>query len=235
MAVIHNLGFPRIGAKRELKFAQEAYWKGLLSREDLLAAGRQLRKRHWELQGRLDFVPVGDFSFYDQVLDASFLLGNVPDRVLLSDGDSLDRYFRLARGRSAADSACCGVQAGEMTKWFDTNYHYLVPELDASSRFDGGPDWYFEPIREALARGRPVKPVLVGPLTFLRLSKAAQPGFDRLTPDWFNWFGQPLPTIAIAIGISVITLFRCRVVALAYPLAIVAAAPHDPCHDLARP
>src|SRR6218665_38507 len=111
MALIHNLGFPRIGAKRELKFALESYWKGESTREALLATGAQLRQRHWQQQAGLDLVPVGDFSFYDQVLDMSFTLGNLPERVRGFHGETLDNYFRVARGRSAADtedhSACC--------------------------------------------------------------------------------------------------------------------------------
>src|ERR1700709_2499465 len=88
MAITHNLGFPRIGAKRELKFGLEKYWKGLSSRDELKALGAQLRQRHWQNQAGLDLVPVGDFSFYDQVLDASFLLGNIPERVRLHDGEA---------------------------------------------------------------------------------------------------------------------------------------------------
>src|SRR5690625_5162924 len=124
MVTTHNLGFPRIGAKRELKFALEAYWQGQGSRSELEAVGAELRLRHWQQQDQLDLVPVGDFSFYDQVLDMSFTLGNLPERVRDFHGDALDNYFRVARGRSAAASddhdACCGgVAAGEMTKWFD--------------------------------------------------------------------------------------------------------------------
>ena len=104
---IHNLGFPRIGARRELKFALESYWKGQSTRDELTGAGRQLRQRHWALQSGLDWVPVGDFAFYDQVLDMSFTLGNLPERVRDFHGDALDNYFRVARGRSAR------VQRGE--------------------------------------------------------------------------------------------------------------------------
>ena len=127
MTTIHNLGFPRIGAKRELKFAQEAYWKGETTLDELKRLGAQLRQRHWENQKGLDLIPVGDFAFYDQMLDMSFTLGNLPERVKDFHGDALDNYFRVARGRSvhASEHAdCCGgVAAGEMTKWFDTNYH----------------------------------------------------------------------------------------------------------------
>src|SRR6266545_3353336 len=100
MVTTHNLGFPRIGAKRELKFALENYWKGLSTREELTTLGAQLRQRHWENQSGLDLVPVGDFSFYDQVLDMSFTLGNIPERVRGLEGNELDNYFRVARGRS---------------------------------------------------------------------------------------------------------------------------------------
>ena len=140
MVTTHNLGFPRIGAKRELKFALESYWKGQSTREELEAVGAELRRRHWQNQSALDLVPVGDFSFYDHVLDMSFTLGNLPARVRGFHGDALDNYFRVARGRSAPGSedhcARCGpVTAGEMTKWFDTNYHYIVHEFNAATQF----------------------------------------------------------------------------------------------------
>ena len=135
MATAHNLGFPRIGAKRELKFALESFWKGLSTTKQLTDLGAELRQRHWQHQSALDSVAVGDFSFYDQVLDMSFMLGNVPARVRASEGDPLDAYFRVARGSSAGDSACSAVHAGEMTKWLDTNFHYIVPEFSASTEF----------------------------------------------------------------------------------------------------
>jgi hypothetical protein len=109
--------------------------KGNLSQSQLEDTGALLRQRHWQHQSQLDFVPVGDFSFYDQVLDMSFLLGNIPARVRQHEGNTLDNYFRVARGRSAQDTACHCVHAGEMTKWFDTNYHYIVPEFDAPRFF----------------------------------------------------------------------------------------------------
>ena len=177
MTTIHNLGFPRIGAKRELKFALESYWKGESSRDELKALGAQLRQRHWENQAGLDLVPVGDFSFYDQVLDASFLLGNLPERVQGFHGDELDNYFRVARGRSAKGledhSACCGgVAAGEMTKWFDTNYHYIVPEFTAETQFTLDASRLLEQLAEAQAQGVKAKPVIIGPVTYLALGKA---------------------------------------------------------------
>ena len=122
----------------------------------------------------MGFLPAGDFSFYDHVLDHAVLLGCPPARFGFdARALSLKEYFELARG-SARQPAM------EMTKWFDTNYHYLVPELEPGSRFDGGPGWYFDDVREALSQGRSIKPVLVGPLTFRRLSKSTKPRFDRL-------------------------------------------------------
>lgn len=177
MAITHNLGFPRIGAKRELKFALESYWKGQSSRDDLETLGAQLRARHWQDQAALDLVPVGDFSFYDQVLDMSFTLGNLPERVKGFHGDALDNYFRVARGRSAASAEahaqCCGgVAAGEMTKWFDTNYHYIVPEFTAATTFKLDASRLVAQLAEAKARGVKAKPVIIGPVTYLALGKA---------------------------------------------------------------
>jgi 5-methyltetrahydropteroyltriglutamate--homocysteine methyltransferase len=135
MALVHNLGFPRIGAKRELKFALEAFWKGKASEEELQATAKEIRSINRTAQQSLDLVPVGDFSLYDQVLDMSFTLGNLPARIAGLEGGELDNYFRVARGRSANDSGCNCVHAGEMTKWFDTNYHYIVPEVTAETTF----------------------------------------------------------------------------------------------------
>ncbi len=177
MATTHNLGFPRIGAKRELKFALESYWKGQSSRDELKALGAQLRQRHWDNQAALDLVPVGDFAFYDQVLDMSFTLGNLPERVRGFHGDALDNYFRVARGRSAEgtenQSACCGgVAAGEMTKWFDTNYHYIVPEFSAATEFSLDSSRLLDQLAQARSLGVKAKPVIIGPVTYLWLGKA---------------------------------------------------------------
>lgn len=185
MTTTHNLGFPRIGAQRELKFALEAYWKGASSREQLQALGAQLRQRHWANQADLDLVPVGDFAFYDQMLDMSFTLGNLPERVQGFQGDALDNYFRVARGRSAqsndAHAACCGagVAAGEMTKWFDTNYHYIVPEFTADTTFQLDASRLLAQLAEARQQGVPAKPVIIGPVTYLALGKAKD-GSDKL-------------------------------------------------------
>jgi len=136
MAKTHILGFPRIGAQRELKHAVEAYWQGNIDQAALEAIGRQLRQLHWQHQAQagLEWVSVGDFSWYDQVLDHSMLFGVIPERFNDdSNSDvSLDTYFRMARGRapSGEPTAAC-----EMTKWFDTNYHYLVPEFVKNQPF----------------------------------------------------------------------------------------------------
>jgi len=202
MAKIHNLGFPRIGAKRELKFALESYWKGESSRETLEQVGAELRHRHWSSQADLDLVPVNDFSFYDHVLDMSFTLGNLPERVQGFHGDALDNYFRVARGRSAAGAGahadCCGgVAAGEMTKWFDTNYHYIVPEFTAGTQFKLDASRLLAQLAEATAQGVKAKPVLVGPVTYLALGKAKDDSsklalLERLLPV----YAQLLDTLA---------------------------------------
>ena len=168
----HNLGYPRIGAQRELKFALEDYWKGQSSLDALEGQGAELRQRHWQDQHALDFVPVGDFSFYDQVLDLSFTLGNLPQRVRGLEGDALDNYFRVARGRSASDSDCSCVHAGEMTKWFDTNYHYIVPEFSAETQFKLDSSRLLRQLAQARQLNVKAKPVLIGPVTYLWLGKA---------------------------------------------------------------
>ena len=184
MALTHNLGFPRIGKQRELKFALESYWQGTTPREALRATALELRQRHWAQQGKLDWIPVGDFSLYDQVLDMSFTLGNLPERVRSYDGDLLDNYFRVARGRSDshdhAEDCCHAVSAGEMTKWFDTNYHYIVPEFDASTRYGLDASRLLEQLGEAQTQGvKNPKPVIIGPVTYLALGKSKD-GSDKL-------------------------------------------------------
>jgi 5-methyltetrahydropteroyltriglutamate--homocysteine methyltransferase len=171
MVTTHTLGFPRIGAKRELKFGLEAFWRGESDATALHKLGAELRRRHWQCQAGMDWVPVGDFSLYDQVLDMSFTLGNVPQRATLAQGSELDRYFRVARGRSAADSDAACVHAAEMTKWFDTNYHYIVPEFSAETEFSLHPTRLLDQLQEARRQGVAVKPVLIGPVTYLWLGK----------------------------------------------------------------
>ncbi len=181
MAVAHSLGFPRIGRDRELKKAQEAFWKGELDEAGLRAVGRELRKAHWDLQKQagIELLPVGDFAWYDQVLTHSLMFGVIPERFRPADGNAtLHTLFGMARGVS--DSCCGGAHAQEMTKWFDTNYHYLVPEFSADQQFHLGWEQLFEEVQEALDLGHTVKPVVIGPLTYLWLGKAKGGDFDKL-------------------------------------------------------
>jgi len=180
MTLAHNLGFPPLGAARELKRATEGYWSGKTSRADLLATAAGLRARHWTLQrdAGLDLVPVNDFSLYDRMLDAGALVGAVPARYGWSGGDvDLDTYFAMARGVQGKGR---DVVAMEMTKWFDTNYHYLVPELEANQAFRLASQKPFDELAEAQKLGLAAKPVLIGPVTFLLLGKAHGKAFDRL-------------------------------------------------------
>lgn len=176
---IHSLGFPRIGSKRELKYALESYWKGKSTEVELNLVAQSLRAENWQFQKKCDYVPVGDFSLYDQVLDTSFLLGNIPKPVADLGGNELDSYFRVARGRSANDENCQRVKASEMTKWFDTNYHYIVPELNIESEFKLNSRRFLEQLKEAQALNVNVKPVFIGPMTYLWLSKTKD-NTDRL-------------------------------------------------------
>ncbi|AHY42191.1 5-methyltetrahydropteroyltriglutamate--homocysteine S-methyltransferase [Stutzerimonas decontaminans] len=184
MAEAHNLGFPRIGADRELKKALEAYWKGELDEQGLRQVGRQLRAQHWQAQADagIQLLPVGDFAWYDHVLSHSLMFGVVPQRFRPTDGQpTLDTLFAMARG--VTNSCCGGGQAQEMTKWFDTNYHYLVPEFSVDQQFQLSWTQLFEEVEEAQALGHAIKPVLVGPLTYLWLGKLKgedAEGFDKL-------------------------------------------------------
>ena len=181
MAVAHSLGFPRIGRDRELKKAQEAFWKGELDEAGLRAVGRGLRKTHWALQKQagIELLPAGDFAWYDQVLTHSLMFGVIPERFRPADGHAtLHTLFGMARGVS--DNCCGGAHAQEMTKWFDTNYHYLVPEFSADQQFHLGWDQLFEEVKEARDLGHNVKPVVIGPLTYLWLGKAKGVDFDKL-------------------------------------------------------
>lgn len=179
MIKTHNLGFPRIGAKRELKFSLESFWQGQTSEVHLEADGKQLRQKHWHQQASLDFIPVGDFSFYDQVLDASFLLGNIPNRVEYEELSELEKYFSIARGREKKSDCCAGIHAGEMTKWFDTNYHYIVPEISSITQFKLQPQRLLNQLKEAQNHDINSKPVLIGPITYLWLCKTKD-GSDKL-------------------------------------------------------
>jgi len=181
MTQLHHLGFPRIGDKRQLKFAQEKFWAGEMTEQQLQTTASELRRHNWLDQQKLslNLHTAGDFSLYDQVLDTSFLVGNIPERAKQSEDDnSLDNYFRVARGRSQVQSCCSAVhnhsgetQAGEMTKWFNTNYHYIVPEFDSNTTFSLHPENLIKQIEELQSINANVKPVIIGPVTYLWLGK----------------------------------------------------------------
>ncbi|PWK64360.1 methionine synthase (B12-independent) [Streptomyces sp. CG 926] len=173
-------GYPRQGRNRELKKAVEGYWKGRVTADALQATAAELRRSNWQqlADAGIDEVPTGDFSYYDHVLDTSVMVGAVPARHRAAvAADALDGYFAMARGTQ-------DVAPLEMTKWFDTNYHYLVPELGPDTVFTADPAKQVAELREALALGHTARPVLVGPITYLLLAKPA-PGvaadFEPLT------------------------------------------------------
>jgi 5-methyltetrahydropteroyltriglutamate--homocysteine methyltransferase len=179
MALSSVSGFPRIGRNRELKFATEGYWRGETTSEDLASTARQIRLENWKLmqdQG-IDLIPSNDFSYYDQVLDTIALVGAVPERYGWTGGQvDLETYFTMARGRQGDG---VDVTALEMTKWFNTNYHYLVPELDPDTRFSLSSSKPFDEHAEAMEElGIDTVPVLIGPVSFLLLSKPAE-GVDE--------------------------------------------------------
>jgi len=193
MTQIGNLGFPRIGARRELKRAVEAHWRGV-DAAALQDIARTLRLRHWTLQREagVDVPPSNDFSLYDQVLDAAFCVDAIPDRYrALADADPLAGYFALARGHQRGGT---DLHALEMTKWFDTNYHYIVPELHAGQTFALRDDKPVREYLEAKAAGIETRPVLIGPVTLLWLSKTTD-GSDR-----FALLERLLPVYAELLG-----------------------------------
>jgi len=190
MIKTHILGFPRIGEHRELKTALERHWRGELPAAGLEAQAAALRARHWQLQldAGLDHVTVGDFALYDHVADLIQLLGCEPPRFGFTGQETaLERYFTMARGTTTHTEACgCGGSHGdgtpalEMTKWFDTNYHYLVPEFDAATDFGLHAERLLAEVDEAIALPASPKVALLGPVSFLYLGKSKQDGFDRL-------------------------------------------------------
>ena len=195
MTTVTNLGFPRIGAKRELKRALERFWAGDDDAATLLASAAALRARHWQLQidAGVDVPPSNDFSLYDQVLDSAWLFDAVPERYrALAQRDPLAAYFASARGlqRDGID-----LRALEMTKWFDTNYHYLVPELHAGQTFALRGDKPLVEFNEAKALGIHTRPVLLGPVSFLLLSKTTDGSdvlglLDALLPVYADLLGR---------------------------------------------
>jgi 5-methyltetrahydropteroyltriglutamate--homocysteine methyltransferase len=180
MTLTTNLGFPRMGQHRELKKALEQFWAGKVSAEELQATARQMRKTHWQLQqaAGLSHVPCNDFSLYDHILDTAVMVGAVPDR-FTGIADDLERYFAMARGGKSRDGQP-GPAALEMTKWFDTNYHYLVPEFQRDQPFQLATTKPVDEFLEAKALGIPTRPVLVGPVSFLLLGKSKETGFQPL-------------------------------------------------------
>ena len=174
MITTATIGYPRIGPKRELKKALESFWKGDIKENELQSTAKDLRKKNWEIQKEngIDLITSNDFSFYDQVLDTICLLGAVPDRYNWQGDDvDLKTYFAMARGSQTKE---LDVSALEMTKWFDTNYHYLVPELKSDQKFKISSQKPFEEFKEAQSAGYKTKPVLLGPITFLLLSKSTE-------------------------------------------------------------
>ena len=171
MIQVASIGYPRIGPKRELKKALEQFWKGEIKEQDLHAVAKDLRKQNWQTQkdNGVDLISSNDFSFYDQVLDVICLLGAIPKRYKWDGNEvTLKTYFAMARGSQTSE---LDVPALEMTKWFDTNYHYLVPELSKNQEFKLSSNKPFAEYEEAKQAGFDTKPVILGPLTFLSLSK----------------------------------------------------------------
>jgi 5-methyltetrahydropteroyltriglutamate--homocysteine methyltransferase len=193
------LGFPRMGAARELKFALEAFWRGERTEDELQATARELRARHWQLQqaAGITHIPSNDFSLYDQVLDTLVAVGATPER-FGAGPMSLAGYFAMARNSREQT-------AMEMTKWFDTNYHYLVPEWSATLAFQAAPEKAVSEFLEAKALGVDTRPVLIGPCTLLLLGKPVAPGFDQwsLLPKLLGAYRDVLTALKNAGATSV--------------------------------
>ncbi|MEL4342959.1 5-methyltetrahydropteroyltriglutamate--homocysteine S-methyltransferase [Shewanella xiamenensis] len=177
---LNSLGFPRIGRRRELKFALEKYWRGESTQAELHEVARELRRTHWQWQvaAGIEQVPVGDFAFYDQVLTLSATLNAIPDRHRGEGAIDLDTLFRVARGRAPSGT---DAPASEMTKYFNTNYHYLVPELKQDQEFSIAYEQFFDEVAEAQSLGYQAKPVLLGPVSYLYLAKTVGQDFDKLS------------------------------------------------------
>jgi len=172
--ITHNLGFPRIGAHRELKFSLEKFWKNEITAEELVSTGRLIRKNNWQIQQEsgIQLIPVNDFSYYDHVLDISLMTGNIPPRFLpivsSFDQDPFRLYFAMARG---LQDDTWDIPAMEMTKWFNTNYHYIVPEFYASTQYRLFSSKVLDEFSEAKAQGINAKPVLLGPVSYVLMGK----------------------------------------------------------------
>lgn len=221
MTISTSLGFPRIGIDRELKKAIEAYWKGTISQEQLFETASMIRKRHWKIQqsAGIDHIPSNDFSFYDHVLDTTAMLGAVPPRFQSSaENVGLDTYFAMARGTDR-------VPPMEMTKWFDTNYHYIVPEFETDQRFFLGSTKIIDEFLEAKKLGILTRPVLLGPVSYILLGKAKDNTcdpismIDRIMPVYHEvisslakegaqWIQIDEPVLALDLSEEVITRFK---------------------------
>jgi 5-methyltetrahydropteroyltriglutamate--homocysteine methyltransferase len=210
--LIHNLGYPRMGALRQLKKSLEAHWRGSETEENLHKTASDLRRAHWlhQKEAGIDWIPSGDFSLYDHVLDTTAMVGAVPERFGW-EGPRIDlpTYFAMARGRAAgteetgtgtSNPHSAGVHAMEMTKWFDTNYHYIVPEFREGQKFALSSTKVVEEFQEALTLGMKTKPVLLGLCTFLKLGKIHGRQFDRfqLLPGLIEVYIEALRLLANA-------------------------------------
>ncbi|QCI19169.1 5-methyltetrahydropteroyltriglutamate--homocysteine S-methyltransferase [Buchnera aphidicola] len=176
----HTLGFPRIGTNRELKQAQEKYWSKKITKDELFSTGKKIRINNWKKQAELgiDLIPVGDFSWYDHVLNTTMLLGNIPERFKNKNNTiDIDTIFKIAKGYQSKDKH---IVPSEMKKWFNTNYHYIVPEFTKNSSFTYSWKQLIEEVDEAIELGFNVKPVILGPISYLWLGKEKEENFHRL-------------------------------------------------------
>ena len=177
----NNLGYPRIGSNRELKKASELYWAGKITADELLEVGKNIRQENWQIQANagIDLIPSNDFSFYDQVLDLTLTVGAIPQRYseVAKTNSALDLYFAMARGLQKEGQ---DVVAMEMTKWFDTNYHYIVPEFTKNQKFELFSTKIIDEFAESKKLGITTKPVLIGPVSYLLLGKEKGDDFHRI-------------------------------------------------------
>ena len=206
MVKLHNLGYPYIGENREWKKAIESYWKKAISAEELMDRLALIKHGNWEKQrlAGLDLIPVGDFHMYDHILSAALTFGAIPKRIRNLHPDRLDTYFLMAKGKANDGSS---TSTCEMTKWFDTNYHYIVPELDCVHEFELNPKYLLDEIKEAQAKAYDVKPVIIGPISFLWLAKHQNVNFNKLTllPSLQKCY-QELLSVVSELGLSCIQL-----------------------------
>ena len=198
MITTATIGYPRIGPKRELKKVLESYWKGDVDENELQKTAKELRKNVWTVQkdNGIDLITSNDFSFYDQILDMICLLGAVPKRYKWSGNNvDLKTYFAMARGSQTKD---LDVGALEMTKWFDTNYHYIVPELDDNTEFNVDLTSLLAQINETKEFDSAIKPVLIGPLTYLYLSAGDEDKKLHHLPKLINAYQEILEKLSLS-------------------------------------